>query len=124
MSEMLALEIKQQPFEPPFVLRIDGEELDTHVGKLDDDHVIAQIDGRGTYRINTADVGFFFVEKTAEPYKGTKAPRALSGGIVNRALRAAAESLGGHCGDVVSECQYVRSALSAVLMLNKRGEGV
>ena len=111
MRQALALRIKQQPFEPPFVVQVGGEELSVRGGKLDDNHLIAHIDGKGNYKIDISGVGFFFVDKKAEPYEGSKVPPGFSGGILNRTSRVAAKSLGEHCGDVITELQYVRSVL-------------
>ncbi len=122
MSEGLILEIKQQPFEPPFVLQVGGEELPAYVGKLDDNHVVARISDKGNYKIDVSDVGFFFVEKKAEPYKGRKVLQGFDGGILNRTLRATAKSLGEHCGDVITELEFVRGVLfPRRLTINGRG---
>jgi len=111
MREELTLKIKQQPFEPRFVLQVGDEQLFGHVGNLDDKHVVARINDKGSYRIDISDVGFFFVEKTAEPYESSKVSPGFNGGILARTLRAGAESLGEHCGSVITELQYVSSVL-------------
>jgi len=112
MRQELVLKIKQQPFEPPFVLQVDGEDVHARVGKLDDHHVVAHVGDMGAYKIDVSDVGFFFVEKKAEPYEGGKVPQGLNGGVLNRTLMAAARALGEHCGDVMVELEFVRGVVT------------
>ena len=112
MGEELTLRIKQQPFDPHFVLQIGEEELSANVSKLDDNHVVARIKNRGNYKIDIREVGFFFVEKLAKPYEGGKIPSGVNDGVPTRILRAAAKSLGMHCGDVTTELRYVWGVLS------------
>ena len=112
MTENLAVRIKQQPFAPSFVIAIGEKEVSARVHKLDDDHVVAHINGRGTYRIDITDVGFFFVEKEAQPCSNSKAFTQLNGTPLARVLRRAAKSVGEHCGDVFTEFESVLTVLS------------
>jgi len=122
MREELMVKVKQQPFGPRFVLQVGDEQISGHVGDLDDKHVVARINNKGAYKIDVSDVGFFFVEKPAKPYESSQVPARLNGGILARTLRAGAESLGEHCGSVITELQYVCGVLlPGIRTTNGRG---
>ena len=120
MSEQFPLKIKRQPFKPYFVLEIDRKEIPARVWKLDENFVVAHIDGQGAYTIDIRDVGFFFVEKNAKRYKNAPAPRRVDGSVLTTAMKAAAKALGRHCGDLAAELEFLRDAL--LPHANKKGE--
>ena len=111
MAEKMMLKIRQQPFDPPFVIEMDGEERPARVGKLENGHILAQIEGDGTYAIDVSDVGFFFVEREAVPAEHAAGSKHLGFGAVSRLSRHAAKLVGEHFGDVLGEFQTVRSAV-------------
>ncbi|MFC1734930.1 hypothetical protein ACFL1X_02365 [Candidatus Hydrogenedentota bacterium] len=118
MKDVILVKIKQQPFAPPFVVEVDGEPS-TRVSKLDDAHVVAHIDGRGAYKIDISDVGFFSVEKEAVFCEGMGVPEEGQKGSLARIFRATSRTLGEHCGDVLTEFRLVRDALLPRGMTNK-----
>jgi len=111
MAETLAVQIKQQPFDPPFVIAIGGEPVPARVHKPGADHIVADLDGRGAYRIPITDVGFFFVEKEATPCDNPKAPSPRGDRLAARVARRIATAVGEHCGDTLTECKTVLTAL-------------
>ena len=111
MPGEITVEIKRQLFDPPFVLQIGGEQIPTRIGRLDEGSVVARIDGRGTYRIDIAGVGFWFAERKAEPYEPGRFLPEIRGGILERMAAAVAGALGRHCGAVAGEFREIRSFL-------------
>ena len=111
MAGELAVRIKRQPHEPPFVLRIGDEDVPARIAKLNDHGVAASIKGLGIYRIDTSNVGFWFVDREAKPWEPGRSLPEIHGGILERSSRAVARSLGHHCGSVISEFGEVLDAL-------------
>ena len=112
MDEM-TVRIKQQPFDPPFVVQLDSNDVASRIHRLDDNSVVAKIDGVGTYRIDITDVGFWFVERKAKRYEPDEGvPQGIRGGILERMLTAVATSVGWHCGTVADEFREIRDFLS------------
>lgn len=111
MDEM-TVRIKQQPFDPPFVVQVDNKDVASRIHRLDDNSVVAKIDGLGTYRIDITDVGFWFVERKAKRYESDKGiPQGIRGSIPKRMLTAVAASLGWHCATVADEFREIRDFL-------------
>lgn len=111
MSDSLTVRIKQQPFDPPFVIEIDGQEAPASIGKSYSGWLLANIHGKGTYKINVSDVGFFFVEREAVAMGNGVLPGIPGAGKLNRISRSVAEVVGEHCGDVWTELKTVQSIL-------------
>ncbi len=123
MREPFQLKIKRQPFPPHFVLQLDELEVPARVSKLNEECVVAHIEGKGAYTIDIRGVGFFFVEKMAEPYKNGPAPPSVEGSVLRTIMRTAVRTLGEHCGDVAAELTLLRDAFWPYVN-EKRGEQV
>ena len=117
MANEITVLIKRQPFDPPFVLKVGDEDVSARVSRMEDNcNVVANIAGYGTYKIDVSDVGFWFIEKKAEPYEVEGVLPEIHGGFTERMFRTVAGSIGYHCGTVISEFREVRDA---VLRKNK-----
>ena len=110
VSEM-NVKIKRQLFNPPFVIQVGDEHVPARTAMLDSSSVVARIEGRGIYRIDITDVGFWFVEREARLYEAGSVLPKIRGGIFERAVLAFARSCGRHCGAVADEFQNIQDLL-------------
>ena len=109
MKEEKIVKIKRQLFDPLFVIQIDEKDVPARIARLDDNSIVAKIEGRGTYRIDVSGVGFWFVEKKAEPYEPDKVLPEIHGYTPERMMTAAAKALGQECSVAVKGFRKIQN---------------
>ena len=108
MSSDIKVMIKRQPFDPPFVIQIGEENVSALINRSDNETVIANIKGFGIFKIDITDVGFWFVEKKAEPFETDRIIPEIHGTVLERMTKGSANYLGQYCGIAVSELRGLR----------------
>lgn len=111
MPGEITVNIKRQPFDPPFVLRIGDEDVSARIGRINDKSAVVKIKGLGTYKIDITGVGFWFVERNAILYEPISVMPEIHGGILERMGTVAAKFSGQYCGAVAKVSRGIRNIL-------------
>ena len=111
MANRVLVNIKRQPHDPPFVVRIGEQEVCGDASRADPDTAVVRFNGLGTFKVDAADVGYWFVEKEGVRCESASAARDGKGGLVGDMLGMIARAAGEHCGAVGSELSWIRRTL-------------